>query len=303
MFVLVALLVLIVVVEILLHVPVDIYNFYFTVQRSSIKLQWRNNKTLKCSQIMQYDHRFWDVQRISNSPPIETYETACSKDNDVTRLHTPPQEPGDSTHTSFIRTASHMIDMAFKKRHVDSMQIGIIKSVREARNTDLGNQLANAICYVSKSDTSHQICEKLKECLENPTNSSPIATLNFLKSDMIFNSWRNAENFSNQTNSTQLAKGRDSCYKCVDKAEIDYSKPHLYIVLSRDHTGWYIVEHTSINTILQHVYPIHVHIAMLVTFITVMYLMLNRHAGQKSAELDSVSSRGSVQRRITTFNE
>ena len=246
----------------------NIANMFFSIRQGDIKFQWKHKQSSKCSDVMEYDHLFWDVERISNSPPIETYITQCPIEQDVTRLYTPDQETNSHPQSSFIRTISHMVTIAFEKRNVDSMQIGIIKSVREPKDAKPGNELAFVYCQVSKNLTTQQIGEELKLCLKQPINSTLISSLNFIRSDMIFNSWRNAENFSNKTSNTQLIKTKNTI-------DIDYSKSHLYTVLSNDNEGWYIAEHDCIHSIAQQMYQIHVYLAMLTIFL-LFYLIANK---------------------------
>lgn len=268
MYALILLITLLIIIEIFIHTQINIANLFFSIRQGDITFQWKNKQSLKCSDVMAYDHLFWDVERISNSPPIETYITPCPIEQDVARLYTPDQETNSPSQSSFIRTISHMITIAFEKRNVDSMQIGIIKSVRQPKDVKPGNELAFVYCNVSKNLTTQQIGKELKECLKQPINSTLISSLNFIRSDMIFNSWRNAENFSNKTSNTQLIKTKNT-------TDIDFSKSHLYTVLSNDNDGWYIVEHDCIHSIAQHMHQIHVYLAMLTIFL-LFYLIANK---------------------------
>lgn len=268
MFAVLLLLVLLVIFQILLHTQLNLTNVFFSVQPGFITFQWKHKQSSMCSEVMAYDHLSWDVERISNSPPVDTYASSCPLDQDVTRLHTPDKESSGHSQSSFIRTVSHMVCLAFETRKVDSMQIGIIKSVREAKTTKPGNEIAFVYCHVSNTLTRYQIGEILRVCIQDPSDSSPIATIHFLRSDMIFNSWRNVENFSNRTSNTQLVKSKNT-------TNIDYSKPHLYTILSNDQEGWYVVEHTCINSIVQHMHQVRAYI-MAVTVFLLFYFVSNK---------------------------
>ena len=223
------------------------FNVYNTIMNldptTQIQLQWMRRDTQLCTRVHTFPHSSYDLQRIVNAmrtPPPSGFDVTCNEEKPcyISTAHVEVEGV-----TSFVKACVTICEGVLRERL--RLRVSVLASLRDNDDVTVGNYLATHFCDLTADMTRNDMCTRLRDTARQARSKSAHVTMADVvraeSADIIFNSWRNIEDFKGVVPNIRLRKR--GCVK------IDPYAPSQRVLLSNDGNGWYVYDVTYIHLV------------------------------------------------------